>query len=141
VGVLLQCKSDFCGKQSRDMKAFLNHVKYHLGISGPTSCPYKDYSAKFHNVSTYTSHLGRKHRNEYYDMRGSNQTVSEAENEPYEVADLPGTSVEASCGNVGTEEICQVRSIATAERAEFCIVSSQIAEQEFASRTKSPRSC
>ena len=44
-------------------------------------------------------------------MQGSNQIVSEPENERYEVADLTRTSVEANCDNVGTEKICQSETL------------------------------
>lgn len=109
--VSLQCDSDFCGRQFRDLKAFLNHVKQHINVNRPTPCPYKDCRAHFCKVSTYTSHLSRKHRNYNYDMLRSKLIVGDCQNEPDEAVDTPSTSSELEYGDVVSDKICQSETL------------------------------
>jgi hypothetical protein len=112
VDVLLQCESDFCGKQFKDLKSFLNHLKSHISDTNPLSCPYKECTTKFQKTSTFTAHISRKHKNWNCDQLCSNYIVSEVDTVARdEVVQMCSTSFEVDDHDSSLEKICQAETV------------------------------
>lgn len=59
----LTCHVDFCSARCETLTAFYSHLKTHIREGKPVACPYRHSSKSFTVLSTFTSHMSRKHKN------------------------------------------------------------------------------
>ena len=64
----LKCHQPLCQQKCNNLKELIAHLKGHLGKKGQNcpgqniSCPYKKCKMTFHMVTSFASHISRKHR-------------------------------------------------------------------------------
>ena len=59
------CRKSLCGKKLHSLAAFIKHLKNHIsqGQESSIRCPFDACTKDFRKVSTFSSHLARKHKN------------------------------------------------------------------------------
>lgn len=62
-GVELTCHVDICSARCETLMAFYSHLKTHIREGKTVACPYRHCSKSFTVLSTFTSHMSRKHKN------------------------------------------------------------------------------
>ena len=58
----LTCHVDFCSNKSDSLTDFYSHLKVHIKEGRAVACPFMHCDKTFTVVSTFTSHLSRKHK-------------------------------------------------------------------------------
>lgn len=61
-GVELTCHVDFCSARCENLTAFYSHLKTHIREGKTVACPYRHCKKSFTVLSTFTSHMSRKHK-------------------------------------------------------------------------------
>lgn len=59
----LACHVDLCSAKCDTLTQFYSHLKVHIKEGRTVACPFKQCDASFTVISTFTSHLSRKHKN------------------------------------------------------------------------------
>lgn len=60
-----QCQQILCGKKFCSGELLMRHLRQHITTGREdTKCPYSDCSKSFTNLSSFTSHISRQHRND-----------------------------------------------------------------------------
>ena len=57
------CTVNLCGKEFDTFKKFLKHLKFHISNKQAVNCPYQKCLKRYVNLSSFTSHLTRSHKN------------------------------------------------------------------------------
>lgn len=58
----LTCHVDFCSAKCDSLTEFYSHLEVHIKEGQVVACPFKQCDKTFKVVSTFTSHLSRKHK-------------------------------------------------------------------------------
>lgn len=59
----LICSVSLCSYQCQDVASFVAHLKNHIKEGRAVYCPVRGCKSVFHVMSSFTSHMSRKHRN------------------------------------------------------------------------------
>ena len=59
----LTCHVDFCSVTCENLTSFFSHLRIHIKEGKIVSCPFRQCEKQFRVLSTFTSHMSRKHRN------------------------------------------------------------------------------
>ncbi len=60
--VELTCHVDFCREKCKSLKFFYSHLKIHIREGKTVACPYRKCDKRFRVLSTFTSHVSRRHK-------------------------------------------------------------------------------
>lgn len=74
----LECHVDFCHAKSSSFPEFISHIKMHIKEGRKVTCPFRQCGKVFTVISTFTSHLTRKHKENTGDLIDSITATPEA---------------------------------------------------------------
>ena len=78
-----ECQADHCSVKCTGLSDLFAHIKSHIRNGEKMACPFRNCSNEFVNISTFTSHLSRKHQNS--SVQHLDYSVSETESAPTHV--------------------------------------------------------
>ncbi|KAJ8673838.1 hypothetical protein QAD02_005100 [Eretmocerus hayati] len=92
------CTLEICQKECDTFSSLIKHLKSHLRGKEEISCPFRDCKGKYTILTSFTSHLTKKHRRDYKRLEKNHQRLGDETNIPT-VNETLAQSPDTSCSS------------------------------------------
>ncbi|KAJ8669101.1 hypothetical protein QAD02_000360 [Eretmocerus hayati] len=92
------CTLEICQKECDTFSSLIKHLKSHLRGKEEISCPFRDRKGKYTILTSFTSHLTKKHRRDYKRLEKNHQRLGDETNIPT-VNETLAQSPDTSCSS------------------------------------------